>query len=64
MTEIEHNPWGDPDFEQAVRETAYFLWEQDGRPLGRERDYWFEALERTLRQRQCDRELAEGRDKV
>ena len=49
--------WGDPPFEQAVRETAYFLWEQDGRPDGREQQYWYLALERTLRERDCDRRL-------
>lgn len=51
------DPWIDPDFERSVRETAYFLWEQDGRPEGREQDYWFAALERCLRQRQADRLL-------
>jgi hypothetical protein len=25
-----YDPWGDPQFENAVRETAYFLWEQAG----------------------------------
>jgi hypothetical protein len=48
------NPWGDPNFEQAVRETAYFLWEQAGRPEGREQEYWYRALERHLRQRNAD----------
>ena len=48
------DPWGDPDFEQAVRETAYFLWEHDGRPEGREQEYWYQALERHLRQRNAD----------
>ena len=51
------DPWGDPIFEQSVRETAYFLWEQDGRPAGREQEYWFAALERCLRRRQSDMEL-------
>jgi len=45
---------GDPAFEHAVRETAYFLWEQDGRAQGRETDYWYRALERTLRERNAD----------
>src|SRR5690606_4389245 len=45
------DPWTDSSFEQAVRETAYFLWEQDGRPDGREKDYWFRALETHLRER-------------
>jgi hypothetical protein len=49
--QLRSDPWGDPQFEQAVRETAYFLWEQDGRPQGREQEYWYRALERTLRER-------------
>lgn len=52
------DPWGDPDFERAVRETAYFLWEHDGKPEGREQDYWFRALELTLRERNADRDIA------
>ena len=27
----------------AVREQAYYLWEQDGRPHGRETEYWTRA---------------------
>ena len=49
--------WVDPDFERSVRDTAYFLWEHDGRPMGREQEYWFAALERCLRQRQADQLL-------
>lgn len=56
------DPWGDPAFEQAVRETAYFLWEQDGRPQGREQEYWYRALERTLRERNADHGLRHGPD--
>ena len=52
-------PWGDPAFEMAVRETAYFLWEHDGRPFGREQDYWFRALEQKLRERNADKHLRE-----
>ncbi|WP_375596968.1 DUF2934 domain-containing protein [Devosia sp. Naph2] len=48
------DPWVDPLFEQRVRETAYFLWEQAGRPDGQEQTYWFEALDRCLRERQAD----------
>ena len=29
--------------EQAIRERAYQLWENDGRPDGRSVDYWLEA---------------------
>lgn len=31
--------------EQRIRETAYYLWEQDGRPEGRDLDYWLKALQ-------------------
>ena len=49
----------DAVFEQAVRETAYFLWEQDGRPEGRAEEYWRRALERHRNQRHYDRWLDE-----
>lgn len=29
--------------EQAIRERAYFLWEQNGRPAGRELEFWSHA---------------------
>jgi hypothetical protein len=38
----------DLDFEQKVRQAAYHLWENDGRPDGREKEYWFRALEEQL----------------
>lgn len=60
----EADRWGDPAFEQAVRETAYFLWEQDGRPQGREQEYWYRALERTLRERNADHRLRDGPDRA
>ncbi|WEK04374.1 MAG: DUF2934 domain-containing protein [Candidatus Devosia phytovorans] len=41
----------DMDFEQRVRQAAYHLWEDNGRPNGRETDYWFQALETLLRER-------------
>lgn len=41
----------DLDFEQKVRQAAYHLWEDDGRPLGDEKKYWFLALEQLLYQR-------------
>jgi len=53
------DPWTDKEFEARVRDTAYFLWENAGRPQGREQEYWFEALERSLRQREADRLLLE-----
>lgn len=29
--------------EHAIRERAYYLWEQDGRPYGRDIEYWGRA---------------------
>ncbi len=46
--------------EEALRRTAFFLWEQDGRPFGRELDYWQRAVEQHVRQLAYDRWLAEG----
>ena len=40
--------------EEEVRLTAYFLWEQDGRPEGREEHYWWAALEKIARQKSSD----------
>ncbi|MEQ9635102.1 MAG: DUF2934 domain-containing protein [Devosia marina] len=57
MQKAAMDPWVDPLFEQRVRETAYFLWEQAGRPDGQEQQYWFEALDRCLRERQADEML-------
>jgi hypothetical protein len=35
----------DPATEQRVRERAYHLWEADGRPHGRDVEYWERARE-------------------
>ena len=43
-----------------IRQTAYFLWEQDGRPEGRAFHYWLRAKEMLLREYAYDRWLAEG----
>jgi len=50
----------DPEFLQAVRDTAYFMWEQDGRQPDRDKEYWFRALEQHLRLRQSEKELRNG----
>jgi hypothetical protein len=54
-----YDPWRDPVFEEDVRNTAYFLWEQDGRPQGSEQEYWYRALEQCLRRRNADFDLRE-----
>lgn len=35
----------DPEHEQRVRERAYHLWETDGKPHGRDVEYWERARE-------------------
>ena len=50
----------DADLAEAIRRTAYFLWEQDGRPEGKAQDYWLRAKEAYLRELAFDRWLAEG----
>ena len=59
MSDVQHDPWVDPEFDQKVRETAYFLWEEGGRMSGREKEYWFIALDRCLREREADELLKE-----
>ena len=48
------NQIGGANVEQAVRETAYFLWEQDGRPEGRDQEYWYRALARAQREQDAN----------
>ncbi|WEK05021.1 MAG: DUF2934 domain-containing protein [Candidatus Devosia phytovorans] len=43
-----------------IRQTAYFLWEQDGRPEGQAFDYWLKAKDSLLRELAYDKWLAEG----
>jgi hypothetical protein len=51
------NPSQEPEdeaFREAVRKTAYFLWEQDGRPHGRHEEYYLRALDKHRRERRFD----------
>jgi hypothetical protein len=45
---------------ERIRQTAYFFWEQDGRPEGRAFHYWLRAKEMLLRELAYDKWLAEG----
>jgi hypothetical protein len=45
---------------EQLRQTAYFLWEQDGRPEGRAMDYWLRAKQMHQRRLAYDRWLVEG----
>jgi hypothetical protein len=40
--------------EGAVREQAYLLWEQDGKPHGRETEYWMRAKVAVAEKSQMD----------
>lgn len=55
-------PAEDEAFQEAVRKTAYFLWEQDGRPHGRHDEYYLRALDRHRRERKYDQWLEDGPD--
>ena len=43
-----------PADEAAVREQAYYFWEQDGRPHGRETEYWARAAVAVAEKSQMD----------
>lgn len=45
---------------EQIRQTAYFLWEQDGRPEGRAMEYWLKAKQMHQRQIAFDHWLSEG----
>jgi len=45
---------------EEVRKTAYFLWEQEGRPEGRAQDFWQRALVQHIRHREYQGWLEEG----
>jgi hypothetical protein len=55
MSSYGDNVQGDSEtkvgLEQAIRERAYALWEQDGRPENRSEEYWHRALDEHLRER-------------
>ena len=54
------SPSEDGAFHEAVRKTAYFLWEQDGRPHGLHDEYYLRALEKHRRERTYDAWLEDG----
>ena len=41
----DRRPTHRPHHEQRIRELAYHLWEQDGRPYGRDVEFWERARE-------------------
>ncbi|WP_197279418.1 DUF2934 domain-containing protein [Devosia sp. A16] len=47
-------------FEQQVRDTAYFMWEADGRPSGRDEEYWHRAREACMGQFRLDEQFEDA----
>jgi hypothetical protein len=55
----------DRDFEQAIRERAYFIWEREGRPAGRAEDHWRCAINEVSRNSDArNGELVEDEEKI
>ena len=46
MADTQDMPMYDAERERLIRQLAYQLWESEGRPEGREEEYWRRALER------------------
>lgn len=45
--------------EQKIRETAYRLWEKDGKPQGRDLEHWFTA-EKSANEEDADNSTSGG----
>jgi hypothetical protein len=41
---IEEDVMSEPGDDHAIREAAYFIWEQEGRPEGRAIEHWLRAM--------------------
>jgi hypothetical protein len=47
-------PKSGPADDAAIREQAYYFWEQAGRPAGRETEYWQRAMVKLSEKSQMD----------
>lgn len=55
----------DRDFEQAIRERAYLIWEREGRPADRAEDHWRRAINEVSRNSEArNGELVEDEEKI
>jgi hypothetical protein len=54
-------PPSDDENERLIRELAYQLWESEGRPEGREEEYWHRARERLEAEAQSSYPPAQSR---
>ena len=50
------------DNAEAIRDRAYFLWEQAGKPCGREHEFWAEAT-RQIEAEQPTESVEENRNR-
>ena len=57
-------PEPDRSGEQVIRETAYFIWEREGRPDGRAYEHWMRALDSDPPLREQVYESLEDEDKI
>jgi Protein of unknown function (DUF2934) len=58
-------PESDRNWERAVRERAYFIWEREGRPEGRADDHWrYAAIEDFGEEREWDDEPMGDEEKI
>ena len=53
-----------PAREQRVRERAYHLWEADGKPYGRDVEYWGRAREQIAQEESADSNPSSAPDPV
>jgi Protein of unknown function (DUF2934) len=57
-------PAPDDSADRTIRETAYFIWEHEGRPDGRARDHWLQAVAGLAAQRGQNDERMEDEEKI
>ena len=50
----------DSAFDQSVRDTAYLLWQSEGRPEGRDQEYWYRAQDIVAGQEAMNAEFREA----
>lgn len=53
-------PATEPSVEQSIRDTAYYLWENDGWPEGRDEEYWHRARAAWIGQETLDTEFEDA----
>jgi len=54
----------DHSADRRIRETAYFIWEREGRPDGRAQDHWLQAVAGLAAQHGRNDERMEDEEKI